>query len=407
MTTPRHRPTALFVADADSSLKWAVTRLLEARDRWDCEILVVESAVTPSAAQVDAAVAGRVDPPARIGLTELARRVGPDAADAPDVLVLACRGDLIALLLEDELRGTCRAGVIVAGIPGVWLPPTELGLTLRRGVDLMVVHSHVERDAVERELPRGDLRATGLASLAIEGADAPSDGARSVVFAPQALVPASRADRARLLAALVDLARARPDLTVVIKVRGTPGEAQTHRDDLPYEALLAEVADVPVNLTVATGPMADHLPGAIGFVTVSSTAALEAVAAGVPTLCLADFGVGEETLTTAFLGSGLLGSLDDLRAGGFKRPDPEWMARGYLHPGADDDWIERVEELGTSRHRRESGTRSRASLAVRLRRRRVALGPADPTPLRHASTAIDAWRRARRGLPPAGAGREG
>ncbi|WP_062518257.1 DUF6716 putative glycosyltransferase [Demequina gelatinilytica] len=394
MTQPQHRPSALFVADSDSYLKWGVGRLLEASDRWDCELVVVASAVTPSASQVEAAVAGRIETPATVSIVDLERRL---RADPPEILVLACRGDLIALLLEDRLRGTCAARVIVAGIPGVWLPPTELGLTLRRSVDLMVVHSHVERDAVDALLPRTELRATGLASLAIPDI-VRAEGANAVVFAPQALVPAAREDRRRLLAALVDLARSRPDLSVVVKTRGAVGEAQTHRDDQPYEELLAEAGDVPTNLAVETGPMTEHLARAVGFVTVSSTAALEAVAAGVPSLCIADFGVGPATLTTAFEGSGLLGSLEDLRAGAFREPDAAWLARSYFHPVDDNDWMNQVDALAQEPRAGAARELPRAGLRTRVRRRWVALGDGDPTPARHLSHLIGLARSASAGV---------
>ncbi|GAA3419482.1 DUF6716 putative glycosyltransferase [Streptosporangium vulgare] len=78
--------------------------------------------------------------------------------------------------------------------------------------------------------------------------------------------------------------------------------------------------------------MHEHLAHAAGFVTVSSTAALEAIAQKVPLLVLSDFGVGAEMINLVFEDSGLLGTLDDLSAGRFLDPDDAWCKVNYFHP---------------------------------------------------------------------------
>src|SRR5690606_25127643 len=119
---------------------------------------------------------------------------------------------------------------------------------------------------------------------------APGPERDRIVFAAQSLVPESRAERLALVEQLAATARAHPELTVVVKVRGTAGEPQTHSDQHPYPDLLEQI-DAPANLVVESGPMAEHLGRAAGLVTVSSTALLEAIACGVPALALTDFGV--------------------------------------------------------------------------------------------------------------------
>src|SRR5699024_9560846 len=147
-----------------------------------------------------------------------------------------------------------------------------------------------------------------------------------VVFAPQAKMPVTRAHREQILHALARLAADQPDVDVVVKVRGLAGEAQTHHEAFPFDVLLADLVaagDVPSGaVRVATGPLADQLGPGSALVTVSSTAALESLAAGIPTLVLEDFGVNERMLNAVFLGSGCLGTLDDLAAGRFGVPDP-------------------------------------------------------------------------------------
>ncbi|WP_062519105.1 DUF6716 putative glycosyltransferase [Demequina silvatica] len=370
--TPAPRPRALVVADSDSYLKWAVRRAEDLRETYDVELLVVRNAVTPSAAQMDAAVDGRLSAaPAIIGMDALVSRL---RLTPPALLLLACRGPLIELLLLERLGGRRAATVVAAGIPGIWYPPTELGLRLRAACDLMVVHSERERDAVAETLPQGRLRAVGLASL-IEDQEVGRSPRPRIVFAPQALVPAALEDRRRLLASLGALAAAHPELDVVVKLRGVAGEAQTHKEAAPYDAL-AEGMDLPGNLVFAQGPLRAYLGDCEGFVTVSSTAALEAIAAGVPTLVLDEFGVSADVINAVFEGSGLFGGLADLEARRFRAPDPDWLAANYFH--GDDDWVEvaRGMEPGDPAPLPDR-LASPLQLRRRMFRRAVALGDAD------------------------------
>nr|WP_284328233.1 DUF6716 putative glycosyltransferase [Demequina litorisediminis] len=87
-----HRTRALVLCDADSYLKWGVSRALDLSAAADVEVVVVRSAVTPSRAQVRDAVAGRWPDVPLLSLDEVASRL---EADAPDVLVLAVRGPLV------------------------------------------------------------------------------------------------------------------------------------------------------------------------------------------------------------------------------------------------------------------------------------------------------------------------
>ncbi|WP_286690391.1 DUF6716 putative glycosyltransferase [Aeromicrobium sp. REDSEA-S38_B2] len=144
---------------------------------------------------------------------------------------------------------------------------------------------------------------------------------------------------------LADAARAHPDREVVVKVRARRGEAQTHHEQVPLEDLVESLDDRPANLVVRTGPMHEHLERAGAFVTVSSTALLEAVACGVPAVALDDFGVGVEQINLALQGSGLLGSLDDVVAGRFAHADPAWCVDNYFHDPSEDTWVERVRGL--------------------------------------------------------------
>lgn len=341
---------ALIVADSDSYLKWAVTRLVEVDDRWSCRIAVVRNSGTPSPAQREAAVDGRI-PLERLEVMAFGDLVGELSSDPPDILILATRGPFIDELLAGRMKGRLTSPVIVAGIPGIWMPPTALGLQLRRGADLMVVHSHAEREAVRAMLtPGARLSQVGLASLRSSGGQIGRSPRPRVVFAPQALVPQGTDARTHLFEALVRTARAHPDVDVVIKLRGGAGEAQTHSEIESFPSIAERSGEpLPDNLVFRHGPLREFLGDCVGFVTVSSTAAIEAIEAGVPTLCLSDYGVGVEQINTVFEGSGLFGTVDDLVALRFHQPAAEWRSTHYFHDSDDDDWADVAESAARTR----------------------------------------------------------
>jgi len=396
-------PEILFVADSDSYLKWAIRRMEDVPPEWTAELVVVRNAVTPSPEQQLAAIDGRLDPAAvnTVTIGQLAERL---RARPPGVLFLACRGPLIETLLLDELRGSSAAPVIVAGIPGIWMPPTELGVDRRAAVDMMVVHSEHERELLRPMLPRRRLRHVALASLLAKDASVGSTERPCVLFAPQALVPRTLRERQDLLQALIDTAVAHPALDVVIKLRGTEGEAQTHQEfaSFPSLAWALPAESQPPNLRFAYGPLRQYLGNCRGFVTVSSTAVIEAMQAGVPSLCLDDFGVSEDQINLVFAGSGLFGSLRGLRSLDFRHPDPVWKESNYFHDASADDWVGRAHTLWRERLAGASvtvpGRRGVRERVRGMRARAIALGPEDRMVRRVVWRATQwvrrAWRRA-------------
>jgi hypothetical protein len=173
-----------------------------------------------------------------------------------------------------------------------------------------------------------------------------------LIFAAQAIVPPFRHQREQLLGWLALFATQNPSTRVVIKTRAVEGEAHTHDERFSFAELMAAASTaLPANLVLSSGPMAEHLARAGSLVTVSSTAALEAVALGLPVMVLDDFGVTPELINDVFLGSGLLASLADLLAMRFSDPDPEWLDDNYFHDQATDSWQAIAEEL-VQRNRR-------------------------------------------------------
>ena len=338
----------LAVADTDSYLKWSTSTLDGLPAGWSSRQVLLRNAVMPTAGQVGAAGHPAVEV---LSLTRLRSRL---RREQPDVLLLACTGPVVQTLTRlPLLRGGSRP-VLLTGLPGISVPASAKAVRLRRGCDLFVVHSHRERrEFVELaalhapELGFGLARLPFLTRATAPGAAAPgAAGAAAstgpLVFAAQALVPPERADREAILRAL---ARAAP---AVVKLRAAAGEQQTHREVHPYDLLWADLVrrgEVDRGAVgFATGAMADALAGARGLVTVSSTAALEAVAQGLPIAVIDDFGVSAELINLVFEGAGCAASLAGL-AGRLHHPHPDWLLDNYFHPEEDCDWLARLDGL--------------------------------------------------------------
>ncbi len=301
MTSPR----ILAVADTDSYLKWSAATLAALPRWWWTDQLVIANPVMPSPAQRRAAMPDAQHPVEVVTRRGLARRI---REERPDVVLLACTGPTVAALAADRVLTGLSRPVLLTGLPGISVPATRRAVMSRAHCDLFVLHSHREvrefaelgerwapglrfglarlpfLDAPTSPVPVADHPGPDHPAPDVPVSDVPGAGPGSVfgrrVFAAQAKVPAERAEREQILLALA----AAGDWVVKLRADGT--EQQTHREDFPYPALYADLVRdgriAPDAISFVTGSMAEALRTATGFATVSSTAALEAMVAGVP-----------------------------------------------------------------------------------------------------------------------------
>ncbi|WP_156759681.1 DUF6716 putative glycosyltransferase [Microbacterium karelineae] len=382
MTEAVGRPLRIAaVAETDSYVKWAAALLGTARA--DGRLIVLDTELVVSDAQLEAALAGTGLPAERVARREYAALA--DALRGADVVLAASRGPVARVVARVAASLEPRP-VIATGLPGISIPATWLALHFRRECDLFILHSHRELRAFgELAAERGIDQRFALATLPfarrVAGGVRPDGTGTDLVFAAQAIVPRERADRERMARILVRAARADPSRLVVLKLRGRPGEHETHRADDAYPDILAGMADVPPNLVTSYEPMARALETAEGLVTVSSTAAIEAAARGVPVIALDAFGVDPSLINVVFARSGLLAGEDDVVARRFRHPDPAWLRDNYFHDPRDDTWEDALEDLVV--RRREGALASRPApraLGGRAREawdRRIALGNRD------------------------------
>lgn len=356
----------IAVADSDSYLKWSLATLNRLPAQWTSTQLVIDSPVRPSARQLRAAGDDRAEV---LTYRKVIERI---SSENPDVVLFACTGPVVATLAGSKLFRRTDRPVLVTGLPGISIPATAQAVAAREGCDLLVLHSHRERMAFASLVldQRLDLQ-LGLARLPFLSTERPSvekGRGTTIVFAAQAQVPPERSQREQILRALA----AAPN--PVVKLRAGDGEQQTHHERWPYPMLmndLVRTGELAAGaVTFVEGSMDDALQTAAGLATVSSTAALEAMARGLPSLVISDFGVSTEMINLVFADSDCIGTLDDLSHGRLRHPDPAWLDANYFHQPAADDWLARLDELVAIKAARGLPTpRVSAPWRRRLRRR--------------------------------------
>ena len=357
-------PSILAVADSDSYLKLATSLLHRLGPSWDRRIILVRTPTTPTHEQIEAAFAG-TDMDAQdiqvLTLSQLSATAVPE-----DLLFASATGPVVAEIYARVLRSeprNARRTALVSALPGVAFPATAKGWNFRRAGDGFICHSHAEArdfaDLAESSPGHHPTILVGkLPFLCSQGFPAIcQDPIKQVVFAPQAKVPVGREERAQILLALESVARLNPGTEVVIKLRARAGEPQTHLEKYPFDSLMEQMKAAgrftkSTHLTFATGALRDYLLPGSALVTVSSTAALEAVDRGLPTLVLTDFGVNNSMINTVFVGSGLQGNLQDLQDLNFTPPHRTWLRENYFHRGNRD--LE--DSLRLLAHRARQGT---------------------------------------------------
>jgi len=271
------------------------------------------------------------------------------AAKPADVLVVSLPGGgvqaILHLLAAAQLE---QRPLVLTGYVGVVYERITEGLLLRAGADLIAANSPADLDefrATFTGLGLGTESLT-LTRLPFLRANGPRTNNRyTVTFAGQPGVPNTRWHRRYLVERLAEHARRYPERDVLIKLRNLPGEQATHTEQYPYDELVRALGpDRPKNLKLFGGDMGKVLNRTDLLVTVSSTAAVEAIHRGINTAALTDFGIRESLGNTYFIGSGCLASFDDLDAGAEPQADVTWARRHGL--GSDLDPLpQRVAEV--------------------------------------------------------------
>ncbi|WP_431710694.1 DUF6716 putative glycosyltransferase [Glutamicibacter uratoxydans] len=385
-------PSILAVADSDSYLKLATSLLHRLGSGWDRRIVLVRTPTTPTEEQVQAAFVGTDLDAADVEILTLNQLSA--TAIPEDVLFASATGPVVAEIYARVLRSEpadARRTGLISALPGVAFPATTKGWNYRIAGDGFICHSHAEArdfadlsDALTGHQPT--ILVGKLPFLSSAGFPTPCEQPiKQVVFAPQAKVPFEREQREQILLTLESVARLNPGTEVIVKLRARAGEPQTHLEQFPFDSLLEQMKasgkfNKSTHIRFATGSMQDYLRPGSALVTVSSTAALEAIDHGLPTMVLTDFGVSNELINTVFLGSGIQGSLQDLLDLNFSAPHRTWLRENYFHR-SNRDLADSLELLAHRAHHAELRTDTQLLAEIRNFPLRQRVRTSLPSPL--------------------------
>ncbi|MDT0411577.1 MULTISPECIES: DUF6716 putative glycosyltransferase [unclassified Streptomyces] len=321
-------PRVAVLADSDTRWKWGALTAARVTGCEEPDGFLLRGRATPTARQLRE-VGVRAASLREVTANGFVRAMGETEYD---VVVLALVGGGVQALvhgLRYAWQEAVKRPVLVTGYVGVVYEKLADGLLLRHGADVVLANSRDDAERFRAVYEGVGADSAGVVECALpflQGEPATGDSEGPVVFAVQPSVPERRADRLYLLRRAAQHARLHPGREVLVKLRSRPGEHTTHIEEQPYQKL-ARSLDLPPNCRLEYGHMGTILDTASLLVTVSSTAALEALHRGVPTAVLTDLGIREALGNHAFLGSGCLTSWDALDAGHLPKADPAWAAR--------------------------------------------------------------------------------
>jgi hypothetical protein len=261
-----------------------------------------------------------------------------------DALVLGLDGRRTRetqLLLQSAWTGQERRPVLVSAYPGILFRHQLEGMLDRSGVDLLCLNAESDAELYRQACTALDIDGsnavvTGLPILwPLQPRLQVPDGA-AIVFFEQPSVPDNPIQRKYICRRLADLAKAWPQHPVIFKPRTSPVEATLHRHHGEMASRVDKLSRRIDNLQISYKPSLSLLKRCGCAITVSSTAAMEAMALGISTRIVADLGVNESLGNHYFLESGALASFDAIVRDPFSAlHDPGWLERqGYRGDGA-------------------------------------------------------------------------
>lgn len=258
--------------------------------------------------------------------------------DGYSVIVVVLQGYFVQRLSYEffKLHQSNRSRPIwITGFVGVNLFNTSLGYQRRLNSDLVFMNSQKDVDDCEKVataigLPGGHAIASGLPYVkSIDPDRERSRDIRQVVFAGQPDVPSGLVDRVYILSKMMEYARAFPERKVLLKPRHRPSEKSLHKTVHHYEIILRSYfsgVDIPDNFSITYESIPSLLDDSQLFITVSSTAAIEALSYNTQVVILKDFGISELSGTSYFMDSGMMCSFSDLMCDRFGKVSKAWLS---------------------------------------------------------------------------------
>lgn len=226
--------------------------------------------------------------------------------------------------------GSERRPVMLGGWVGLVLERKIAGYLDRFFLDVLAVNCKKDlEDFVSCSgslgLPTENLILSGLPYLPARLKPTTGDAIKTVLYADQPTVPDKYGHRLYLYSRLIDYARKFPDRRILLKPRHRLDEDTIHRMQHHPEVML-HGHKWPLNFSIDYRPMSDLIPQIDLLLTMSSTASLEACAAGCRVAYIADLGVNERFGNQLFLNSGLLRTFSELEVDQIGTINDYWLS---------------------------------------------------------------------------------
>ncbi|MDV2964540.1 DUF6716 putative glycosyltransferase [Nitratireductor aquimarinus] len=329
--------SVLFVVAHDSQFKWAASAAKPFRDNgWAVGFFSpTEHARISEAQMADAGVSP----------DEVTSSDGRSNAwfwAEHDVVFFLTPGGIteryIYALRERIQANPQKRPIIVSAYVGMVIDGHVGGYLYRAASDLICVNSPYDYEvyaeaAKDFGISTSSLEVTGLSIIGAETEPQKEGDIRQVLFADQLAIPDSTIDRKVVYQNLLEYAVKHPSRRVIVKPRHRPDEGSFHKGKYPPETHFAG-RPLPRNLSIDYTPISELLPTTDLLLTVSSTAALEALAQGVRVGIIADVGVREKHGNHMFIGSGLIRTFDQIASDDIGSPSADWLAK-YQHHGVE------------------------------------------------------------------------
>ena len=221
--------------------------------------------------------------------------------------------------------------IFVTGFVGINIKNLHDAFLRRASADIICVNSNNDYAMyvdVCKSLSIGTscLRLTGFPFVSQTENNPQRSDLKRVVFADQVAIPKATIERRIIYKRLCDLALARPDMEVVIKPRHRPGERTSHASGELPEVFFKKYP-APFNLKFDYTALHEQFTQTDLLLTVSSTAAFEALAQGIKVAFVGDLGISEAYGNHIFFDSGLIRTFDQIIQGDLGIPDPSWIQR--------------------------------------------------------------------------------
>lgn len=259
---------------------------------------------------------------------------------------------LSVLLKTTILKHSRTRAKVIAFLGGLDFFPDK-GLAHRKNCDGVFLFPQSRIQDMADLRPQDDPRPIGFGhpSFLHPAPDAAPKG-RDIYFFTQAISPNTKRARLHVLKAICAIAKRNPTRQVWIKLRHLPDEntAHLHREKYNYATLLESLPTPPPNLGITACTMDEALDTAGLGITCTSTAAIDLIRMGIPTMVYLDYVDNYcdplvAPMAGLFDGSGLISSLNDLLHLNHSPPNPAWMNQILCPANLGDQVVRMIRDL--------------------------------------------------------------